>query len=170
MVGRKKEIEELCDIYESEQAEFVAVYGRIGIGKTYLVDNVFKTNFTLRHAGLSPLEMKSGESKRPLKNQLTAFYKTLKKSGLKNAECPSNWMDAFFLLEGLLEEKDDGTRQLVFLDELPWMDTPKSGFMTAFEYFWNNWGCHRDNFMLIVCGSANSWILNKLVNNHELTP
>ena len=166
MVGRKKEIDGLIEVYESEQAEFVAVYGRIGIGKTYLVDNVFKNKFTFRHAGLSPLEMKSCEFKSPLKNQLTAFYKTMLKYGLKSVECPSSWMDAFFLLECLLEEKDDGTRQLVFLDELPWMDTPKSGFMTAFEYFWNNWGCHRDNFMLIVCGSANSWILNKLMNNH----
>ena len=97
MVGRKKEIEELCDIYDSGQAEFIAVYGRIGIGKTYLVDNVFKNKFTFRHAGLSPLEMKSGEFKSPLKNQLTAFYKTMLKYGLKSAEllCSEKWSGQF---------------------------------------------------------------------------
>ena len=166
MVGRKKESQELLEIYESGQAEFIAIYGRIRVGKTYLVDKVFKDKFSFRHAGLSPMEVEGEETKGPLKAQLSAFYKTLKKYGLKDENYPGSWMDAFFLLEGLLEEKDDGERQLVFLDELPWLDTPKSGFMTAFEYFWNNWGCHRDNFMLIVCGSANSWMLNKLVNNH----
>ena len=70
------------------------------------------------------------------------------------------------MLEKYLEDIDDGSRQLVFLDELPWMDTPRSGFMTAFEEFWNTWGCHRDNLMVVVCGSANSWILDNLINNH----
>lgn len=70
------------------------------------------------------------------------------------------------MLETLLESKDDGKRQVVFLDELPWMDSPRSGFITALEAFWNRWGCHRDNFMLVVCGSATSWMQDKLVNNH----
>ena len=65
-----------------------------------------------------------------------------------------------------LQRMDNGSRQVVFLDELPWLDTPKSGFMRAFEGFWNNWGCHRKNLMVIVCGSANSWILDHLINNH----
>ena len=75
-------------------------------------------------------------------------------------------MEAFFLLSQFLESRDTGNRQLVFLDELPWLDTPKSGFITAFEGFWNSWACHRDNLMLVVCGSANSWMLNNLVNSH----
>lgn len=166
MVGRKKETAELLEIYESDQTEFVAIYGRFGVGKTYLVDNVFNGRFTFRHAGLSPVENPDDEEKSPLRKQLMAFHLSLVKAGLKDARCPENWLDAFSLLETLLEQKDDGKRQLVFLDELPWMDTPRSGFMTAFEFFWNNWGCHRSNFMLVVCGSANSWILNKLVNNH----
>ena len=65
-----------------------------------------------------------------------------------------------------LQNNDTGKRQVVFLDELPWLDTPRSGFLTAFEGFWNTWACHRDNVMVIVCGSANSWILDKLINNH----
>ena len=79
---------------------------------------------------------------------------------------PQSWLEAFFMLEQLLQSKDNGERQLVFLDELPWLDTPASGFITAFEGFWNTWACHRPNIMVVVCGSANSWILDKLINNH----
>ncbi len=166
MIGRQKEASELIELYESGQAEFVAIYGRRRVGKTYLVDNVFKDKFAFRHAGLSPLEADETEGAGPLRKQLQAFFSTLVRYGLRNADCPESWIDAFSLLEDLLEEKDDGTRQLVFLDEFPWMDTARSGFMTAFEFFWNNWGCHRDNLMLIVCGSASSWMQNRLVNNH----
>ena len=70
------------------------------------------------------------------------------------------------MLEMHLKSIDDGTRQVVFLDELPWMDTPRSGFITALEAFWNGWACHRDNLMLIVCGSATSWMTDKLINNY----
>jgi len=70
------------------------------------------------------------------------------------------------MLEKRLQELDDGSRQVVFLDELPWMDTPRSGFIRAFEGFWNTWGCHRKNLMVIICGSASSWMLNELINNH----
>lgn len=83
-------------------------------------------------------------------------------------ECdkPLTWLDAFFLLEKHLQKRDDGSRQLVFFDELPWMDTPRSLFMTAFEAFWNTWACHRKNLMVIVSGSANSWVFDNLINAH----
>lgn len=70
-----------------------------------------------------------------------------------------------FLLEQLLQNLDNGERQVVFIDELPWMDTPRSGFLPAFENFWNGWCSGRDNIMLIVCGSATSWILSNLSKN-----
>ena len=70
------------------------------------------------------------------------------------------------MLEMLLERKNTSEKQIVFLDELPWMDTPRSGFITAFEGFWNTWGCHRDNLVVIICGSATSWITDNLINNH----
>ncbi len=71
------------------------------------------------------------------------------------------------MLELFLQEKDNGNRQVVFFDELPWMDTQKSGFLTAFEGFWNTWGCYRKNLMVIVCGSATTWIKNKLIDNND---
>lgn len=163
MTGRKKEILELEELYNRNKPELVAIYGRRRIGKTYLVEQVFKNRFAFRHAGLSPLEH---EKKGLLDAQLKFFYNSLKSFGCKNDKCPESWLDAFFMLQQLLEEKDNGKRQVVFIDELPWLDTPRSGFITAFEGFWNNWGAHRDNLMVIVCGSANSWMLDKLINNH----
>ena len=165
MIGREKEISELMTRYDKKDAELVAVYGRRRVGKTYLVDETFKGRITFRHAGLSPVEMDERSSERPLKMQLQAFYYSLISYGMKKDHCPSDWLEAFFMLETYLQEKDDGGRQLIFLDEFPWMDTPKSGFITAFEAFWNNWACHR-NVMVVVSGSATSWMKDKLINNH----
>ena len=83
----------------------------------------------------------------------------------KNSQ-PKTWLDAFYLLEDYLDSIDNGKKQVVFIDEIQWLDTPKSGFVTALEAFWNSWACFKKNVMLIVCGSSNSWILNKLINNH----
>ena len=165
MVGRKKEIQELNDLYSSGNAEFVAIYGRRRVGKTYLVDQTFEGRITFRHTGLSPIENRKTDDGL-LSSQLRSFHESMLRQGLEADHCPKDWMEAFFMLSMALQKIDDGSRQLIFLDELPWMDTPRSFFITALENFWNGWACHRPNFMLIVCGSANSWIMNKLVNNH----
>ena len=128
-----------------------------------MVDETFAGRITFRHAGLSPADE---NPKGLLKLQLDHFYNSLELHGMEKCEKPKSWLDAFLLLEKYLQKIDDGSRQVVFLDELPWLDTPKSGFIRAFEAFWNTWGCHRKNLMVIVCGSANSWIQDKLINNH----
>lgn len=163
MIGRERETKELNRLYDSGRAELVAIYGRRRVGKTYLVDETFAGRITFRHAGLSPADE---DSKGLLHAQLNHFYNSLDLHGMEPCEKPQNWLDAFLLLEKYLQKIDDGSRQLVFLDELPWLDSPRSGFLRAFEGFWNTWGCHRKNLMVIVCGSANSWVLDKLVNNH----
>lgn len=163
MIGRKQEVDELNRIYNRNKAELVAIYGRRRVGKTYLVDETFEGRITFRHAGLSPADE---DSKGLLKLQLEHFYNSLDIHGMEKCDKPTSWLEAFLLLEKFLQAKDDGNRQVVFLDELPWLDTPKSGFIRAFEAFWNTWGCHRKNLMVIVCGSANSWIQDKLINNH----
>ena len=127
------------------------------------MEETFSGHFTFRHAGLSPADE---ESKGMLKAQLHQFYNSLLLHGMEPWDEPDNWMDAFFLLEKYLAQVDDGSRQLVFIDELPWLDSPRSGFLRALEGFWNNWGCHRKNLMVVVCGSANAWMLDKLINNH----
>lgn len=166
MVGRKKESELLLKLYNSNKAQFVAVYGRRRVGKTYLINESFEGKITFRHAGLSPIESAEEGPESPLKKQLKHFYNSLILQGMRKSKCPDNWMDAFLMLEMYLQDKDDGSRQLVFIDELPWLDTPKSGFITAFEGFWNTWACSRKNIMLVVCGSATSWMTDKLINNH----
>jgi len=163
MIGRKREAQKLLQLYKRKKADFVAIYGRRRVGKTYLVDETLEGKITFRHAGLSPVE---NQGKGTLHAQLEHFYYSLQRSGAQDDHCPKNWMEAFFMLEKWLDKVNDGQKQVVFLDELPWMDTPRSGFITALEAFWNTWGCHRKNLMLIVCGSASSWILDNLINNH----
>lgn len=171
IVGRNKEINELNELYNSGKSEFIVVYGRRRVGKTFLIDESMDGKITFRHAGLSPIEIKNlqtdeRQKKSIIKQQLKHFYISLQRFGLKKSHQPASWLEAFFMLSQLLESLDKGERQVVFLDELPWLDTPKSGFVTAFESFWNTWACHRRNLMLIACGSATSWIQDNFINNH----
>ena len=164
MIGREEEIREMNECYDSGRPEFIAVYGRRRVGKTYLIDEALKDRITFRHSGLSPVDEQN--HKNGLKEQLRHFYLSLQLQGMKKSKCPTSWLEAFFMLEMHLQSIDDGSRQVVFLDELPWMDTPRSGFITALEAFWNGWAYHRDNMMLVVCGSATSWMIDKLINNY----
>lgn len=162
IIGREKEISELKRHVGSNRPEFIAVYGRRRVGKTFLINETLHDNITFRHTGLSPYDRKR---KVTLKDQLQNFYFSLLRHGMEGIAVPKSWIEAFFLLEQYLERQDNGTRQVVFIDELPWMETPRSGFLTALEAFWNGWGCTRHNFCLVVCGSATSWMLDNLINN-----
>ena len=163
VIGRKSEIEELERRYRSDRPEFVAVYGRRRVGKTFLVKQTFKDRITFQHTGVSPVDQEKGKSR--MKIQLESFHYSLLNHGLEGYQPPKSWLEAFFQLEQLLMKLDDGRRQVVFIDELPWMDTPRSGFLPAFESFWNGWCSGRSNIMLVVCGSATSWILSNLSRN-----
>ena len=163
IIGRKQEIQELERHYQSDRSEFIAVYGRRRVGKTFLIKQTFKGRIAFQHTGVSPVDQE--EEKNRMKTQLESFYYSLLNHGLEGYKRPKTWMEAFFQLEQLLMKLDDGNRQVVFIDELPWMDTPKSGFLPAFENFANGWCSGRDNMMLIVCGSATSWILKNLSYN-----
>ena len=164
IIGRKKEIEELEELYNSDKAEFVAIYGRRRVGKTFLVKEVFQNRLSVYHSGLSPYDK---ERKITMRDQLEAFYASLMRYGMEESHCPKSWMEAFRMLGTLLDNMNEGKRQLIFIDELPWMDTPRSKFLMAFENFWNSWGAWHDQLMLIVCGSATSWMLDNLV--HRVT-
>ena len=170
LIGREREVRKLQELYEGDAAELVAIYGRRRVGKTYLVDDTFQGKITFRHAGLSPIDDRYDDETRRksrMKDQLRHFARSLEIQHLGDSKKkPDSWLDAFCLLEDAMQRLDDGkTRQLVFLDEIQWMETPRSGFITAFEAFWNGWACHRPNLMVIVCGSSSSWILNKLIHN-----
>ena len=162
IVGRTQEIEELERLYNADNSEFVAVYGRRRVGKTYLIKEVFKDRFAFWHTGLSPYDR---DKKFLLRDQLQTFFYSLQDYGLRGEPCPKSWFEAFRLLEKLLEQKDNGEKLVVFIDEMPWMDTARSRFIPAFEHFWNGWAAKRDNILLIVCGSATSWIDDNILNS-----
>lgn len=162
IIGRKNEQEELHRLYELHEAKLVAVYGRRRVGKTYLIRETFENNFAFYHTGLSPKEL---EGKNLMKAQLEAFANSLRHYGKVVKRQPKTWIAAFELLRDLIESKPKNERQLIFIDEMPWMDTPKSGFVTAFEHFWNGWASGQHQLMLIVCGSAASWILDNMINS-----
>lgn len=156
IIGRKEEIARLSRAYNSEYSEFVAVYGRRRIGKTFLIRETFKEGFTFQYSGIF---------KASNKEQLEMFYKSLLEQGLDSSEeAPKSWFDAFFLLEHLIKNSTE-TRKVIFLDELPWMDARNSRFIPAFEHFWNGWASARKDILLIICGSATSWIINKIFRN-----
>ncbi|MDO4511972.1 MAG: ATP-binding protein [Bacteroidales bacterium] len=156
IIGREKEIERLREAYESDYSEFVAVYGRRRVGKTFLVREAFNYQFTFQHAGLANSNMKQ---------QLAAWRLSLKDAGLEKVNVPRNWLDAFDLLKALIKQSAD-KKKVVFIDEMPWMDTKRSEFISALEHFWNCWASARKDVLLIICGSSTSWIINKVIKNH----
>jgi predicted AAA+ superfamily ATPase len=167
MIGRKREQEILWDLYDRGNLQLVAIYGRRRVGKTYLVNETFRGKISFSHSGISPLEIEQGDKqddKSLLPTQLEAFYRSLVKEGFQGNK-PKDWWEAFDDLEKVLDQKTE-KRLLVFLDEIQWMDTPKSSFLAAFDSFYNLYGNKKGNLMVILCGSSTSWMMNKIVNNH----
>ncbi len=156
IIGRKEEQQILHSAAQSENSEFVAVYGRRRVGKTYLIRETFGYKFTFQHTGLA---------KGNTKEQLFSFAISLRDAGYDDCPIPKSWLEAFSLLSAYLKNSTD-EKKIVFLDELPWMDTPRSNFISAFEHFWNGWASARKDIVLIICGSATSWIINKVINDH----
>ena len=156
IIGRKEEQQILHSAAQSENSEFVAVYGRRRVGKTYLIRETFGYKFTFQHTGLA---------KGNTKEQLFSFAISLRDAGYDDCPIPKSWLEAFSLLSAYLKNSAD-EKKIVFLDELPWMDTPRSNFISAFEHFWNGWASARKDIVLIICGSATSWIINKVINDH----
>lgn len=156
IVGREKEQQMLHDYVNSGNAEFIAVYGRRRIGKTFLVKQYFDEQFDFYATGIYD------KSK---KEQLANFNRQLNKYSGAYYPYVDDWFEAFTQLQHYLETLRDKRRIVVFLDELPWMDTPRSKFIRALELFWNEWASNQPNVKLIVCGSATTWMTNKLLGD-----
>ncbi|MBQ9363648.1 MAG: AAA family ATPase [Bacteroidaceae bacterium] len=157
VIGRKSEKDALQRLYESPKSEFLMVYGRRRVGKTYLIREVFKDKFDFYLTGIA-----QGNRQEQLSNFRSAMFAVNESLGMK---APANWFEAFGQLVQLLEHSRKA-RKVVFLDELPWIDTPKSDFVKALEHFWNSWASARTDILLIVCGSAASWLVKNIVRNH----
>ncbi len=161
IIGRNEEKEILSECLHSKQPEFLVVYGRRRIGKTYLVKEFFEKKFSFYSTGVNS-KLK--------KDKLAVFLESLLAYGHKDKAVPENWFKAFSRLRDILESpqcyRDHETgKKIVFLDELPWMDSKKSEFKAALDYFWNTYGSTQNDLLLIVCGSATSWIINHILRD-----
>jgi AAA+ ATPase superfamily predicted ATPase len=157
IIGRDSEIKQLNELYHSGNPEFVAVCGRRRIGKTFLIRQLFAENLTFDLAGLANAKTKE---------QLINFNLTFNRCFKQQLSPATNWLEAFEQLIAQLNCSSQRKRKIIFIDEISWLDTARSNFLIALEHFWNGWACSRSDIMLIVCGSATSWIINKIINNH----
>ena len=152
MIGRNFEQQELRRIYNSSESEFVMIYGRRRVGKTFMIRDFFSEKFTFSCTGIA---------KGDRTEQLANFRAELARKNDSAFPTLSNWMDAFAALRALVEKSRE-KRKVIFLDEVPWMYTQKSDFLKALEHFWNSFATTRKDIVLIVCGSASSWMVKKM--------
>lgn len=157
MIGRQKERMQLLDAKASKDSEFVAVFGRRRVGKTFLIRETFNNSFTFQHTGV-----KCGDKS----VQLERFRASLREQG--HSDCPelTSWFEAFDQLKKVILNSTTD-RKAVFIDEIPWMGRTDATFVSAVENFWNAWASARKDVLFIVCGSATSWVLDKLVHNRD---
>ena len=158
IIGRKQEKEVFGALLQSNSSEFLAVYGRRRVGKTFLIRNYFQANLVFDCTGLN------GESQA---TQLENFTDSIKEHFPKNKKVatPQTWLQAFNFLKLNIAALKTKKKKVIFLDELPWFETPKSGFKAALDNFWNNWCTKRNDIILVICGSAASWIIRHIIND-----
>ncbi len=161
VIGRVYETGILEQALHSAEPEFIAVYGRRRIGKTFLIREYYEQSICFELVGIHQTT---------LKIQLQNFALSLKGAmGLGiMPETPDTWFKAFTLLEYYIESiflNQEIGKKVIFIDELPWLNTPKSNFLVALEHFWNSYGSKKNNLILVVCGSAASWMIQKIVNS-----
>ena len=156
IAGRKEEIERLDRCMKASTAQLIIVYGRRRVGKTYLIDEYYNNAFAFKL---------TGAYKKSKVFQLENFAAELRqKSGTLQA-VPSDWRGAFSQLREYLDSLPRSEKQVVFFDEMPWLDTPQSDFLPLFEWFWNDWASTCRNLVFIVCGSATSWMADNITGN-----
>jgi len=156
VIGREKEIRTLKQCYESERSEFVVVYGRRRVGKTFLIKELFETEFTFYSTGILGGDRLT---------QLQTWNREIARYGGNGIPDAKNWIEAFENLNTLTERASERKKKVIFLDEISWMSTTRSDFLTGLDYYWNRWASSRKDILLIVCGSAASWVTDNIVNS-----
>ncbi|MEZ5038870.1 MAG: ATP-binding protein [Saprospiraceae bacterium] len=154
-IGRKEEQQILKEALQSAEAEMLAVIGRRRIGKTFLVTSSYEKQIAFEITGVQ--NASRNQQLRTFADQLQYLAKT-------EIAPPKDWLDAFFTLRTYLEPHLGKKKIVIFFDELPWLATPRSGFLKALGYFWNSWAS-RQNMVVVICGSAASWMIQKVVNH-----
>lgn len=161
IVGREGEKQVLTDTLNSHRSELVAVYGRRRIGKTYLVREFYEKQIIFSFTGLS-----KGKRADQIKNFILKLNEVTDQ--FKKEKQPADWLEAFSYLKTYLKGiKETKKKKVVFIDEFPWVDSHKSGFLAAFENFWNDYCTTRTDLVVVVCGSAASYMVKKIINNTE---
>lgn len=158
LIGRTVEKKILTTALNSGEPELIAVYGRRRVGKTFLIRSIYKDNIIFEFSGVHSATMNQ-----QLQNFANAMQ-TATGSAVPLAVAP-NWIQAFFQLQTILTPQLEKGRSVIFFDEFPWAHTPKSGFLEAFDHFWNSWCTKQDNLVVVICGSAAAWIIRNIVNN-----
>jgi uncharacterized protein len=158
IAGRQKEIALLQSLFEKDESSFLAVYGRRRIGKTYLIREVYKKDIVFEGSGVLEDDMSQ-----QLENFWTALNDKQRKK--RPAPPPKTWLEAFYQLRAYLDSLKNDNKKVIFLDEIPWFETPRSGFLSALDNFWNQYCTKRTDIILVICGSAASWIIDKVVNS-----
>lgn len=157
MIGRAKEVKRLRLLADSAHAEFVALYGRRRVGKTFLVNQVFSGQFSFKMTGVI---------EGSLNDQFTAFAAAMDEYGYDLPTKPKNWMSAFVMLRKALASVVERNEPcVIFIDELPALDAGGSNVASALGHFWNDWASLHDNVTLIVCGSATSWMISNVIDS-----
>ena len=159
ILGRDDEKKHLKNRLCSKVSEFIAVYGRRRVGKTCLIKYAIESTQLL---SIEVTGIKDGNMSSQLQIFLRAFVKTFKP--VYTIAAPTSWIDAFDMMTKAIDQLPKKRPFIIFLDELPWLATPKSGLLEALDHFWNTEWVNRANVKLIVCGSAASWILDNIIN------
>ncbi|MEM6965469.1 MAG: ATP-binding protein [Bacteroidota bacterium] len=158
MIGRKQEIDILNKTLQSNKPELVAVIGRRRVGKTFLVRSFFDTMIDFEMIGL-----KDGNMEQQLRNFTYSLKAAQRQEEL--IRVPKDWLEAFHILGQHLDDlKIEDRKKVVFIDELPWVATSRSDFLTGFSYFWNSYASKK-NIIVVICGSATAWMIKKIINN-----
>jgi uncharacterized protein len=160
LIGREKELGIFKRLLQSKKAEFLAIYGRRRIGKTYLVNQFFKDKgiyFTITGS-------KKASKKKQLKNFHDEFL-AIFGDNYNHTLAPSDWSDAFQRMQKTLKSLNTSKKIILFFDELPWLATPRSDFLSALEYIWNQHLSRMDNVILVICGSAAAWMIKKVIHD-----
>lgn len=158
VIGRQEEKKILAEVLVSEEPELVTIYGRRRVGKTFLIRETFKNHIVFEFVGIHGASMAQ---------QLENFSISTQKavgSSLPTVP-PANWIQAFGQLEAILQPKLKKGKAVIFFDEFPWINSPRSKFLEIFAHFWNTWCVGQKNLVVVICGSAAAWMIRNVVNN-----
>ncbi len=155
--GREYEINKMREFLEGDDSELISIIGRRRVGKTYLIKRIYSKEMAFHLTGI-----KEATKKEQLENFAITLSKTFKLA--TEIETPKSWRKAFEVLKLYIKKKKSTKKPVLFFDELPWLASPRSGFLSAFDYFWNTWAVDQ-RLVVVICGSAATWMIENIVND-----